>query len=119
MKKTSKSSSSNVKYAGELHNVASVNVTLRPKHFEGAYPMKSLLVKSSLVGLSVSLLLATGCASNTRVEAVEAKADSAQKTADAAMAAAQRAQQTAEQALKAANDANAAITRMSETVGRK
>ena len=81
--------------------------------------MKSLLVKSSLVGLSVSLLLATGCASNARVDAVEAKADSAQKTADAAMAAAQRAQQTAEQALKAANDANAAITRMSETVGRK
>ena len=35
------------------------------------------------------------------------------------MAAAKRAQQTADQALKAANDANAAITRMSETVGRK
>jgi hypothetical protein len=69
------------------------------------------------MGLSLALL--TGCASNSRVDAVEAKANSAQQTADAAMAAAQRAQQTADQALRAANDANAAITRLSETVGRK
>ena len=81
--------------------------------------MKNLFVKSGLVGLTVSLLLATGCASNTRVDEVEAKAEAAQKTADAALAAAQRAQQTADQALRAANDANAAITRLSETVGRK
>ncbi len=81
--------------------------------------MKSIGTKSGLVGLSVALLLATGCASNARVDEVEAKAESAQQTADAAMAAAKRAQQTADQALKAANDANQAITRMSETVGRK
>jgi murein lipoprotein len=81
--------------------------------------MKSLITKSGIAGLSIALLLATGCASNARVDAVEAKADSAQKTADAAMAAANRAQQTADQALRAANDANAAITRLSETVGRK
>ncbi|GIX31833.1 MAG: hypothetical protein KatS3mg124_2305 [Porticoccaceae bacterium] len=81
--------------------------------------MKSLFVKSGLAGLSVALLLAGGCASNARVDEVEAKAEAAQRTADAAMEAARRAQQTAEQALRAANDANAAISRLSETVGRK
>jgi len=69
------------------------------------------------MGLSMALL--TGCASNARVDAVDAKATAAQQTADSALAAAQRAQQTADQALRAANDANAAITRLSETVGRK
>ena len=81
--------------------------------------MKSMFVKSGLAGFSVALLLATGCASTARVDEVEAKAEAAQRTADAAMAAAKQAQQTADQALRAANDANAAITRLSETMGRK
>ncbi len=81
--------------------------------------MKNVFVKSGLAGLSVALLLATGCASNTRIDEVEAKADAAQRTADAAMAAAKQAQQTADQALRAANDANAAVTRLSESAGRK
>ncbi len=81
--------------------------------------MKSVMTKSGLAIMGLSLVLMTGCASNARVDAVEAKANTAQQTADAAMAAAQRAQQTADQALRAANDANAAITRLSETVSRK
>ena len=81
--------------------------------------MRSVITKSGLAAMGLSLALLTGCATNARVDEVEAKAASAQQTADAAMAAAQRAQQTADQALRAANDANAAITRLSETVGRK
>lgn len=81
--------------------------------------MKSVMTKSSMAAMGLALVLMTGCATNARVDAVEAKANSAQQTADAAMAAAQRAQQTADQALRAANDANEAITRLSETVGRK
>ena len=81
--------------------------------------MKNLFVKSGLVAMSAALLLATGCANTERLDAVDAKADSAQQTADAALAAAQRAQETADQALRAANDANAAVTRLSETAGRK
>lgn len=81
--------------------------------------MKSVMTKSALAAVGLALLLATGCSSNARIDAVEAKANAAQQTADAAMAAAQRAQQTADQALRAANDANAAVTRLSESVGRK
>ncbi|MEA3299929.1 MAG: alanine-zipper protein [Pseudomonadota bacterium] len=82
-------------------------------------PMKNAMTKTGLATMALALVLMTGCATNARVDAVEAKADAAQAAADAAMAAAQRAQQTADQALRAANDANAAVTRLSETVGRK
>jgi len=81
--------------------------------------MKSVITKSGLAVMGLSLVLLTGCSSNARIDAVDAKATAAQQTADSALAAAQRAQQTADQALRAANDANAAITRLSETVGRK
>ncbi|MFA5493682.1 MAG: alanine-zipper protein [Porticoccaceae bacterium] len=82
--------------------------------------MKSVMTKTGLATMGLALVLMTGCAGNTaRIDAVEAKANAAQQTADAALAAAQRAQQTADQALRAANDANAAVTRLSETVGRK
>lgn len=90
------------------------------------YLMKRAIVKSGLVGLSLSLLLATGCATKSSVEEVDAKATAAQnaaaaaqKTADAALSAAKQSQQTADQALRAANDANEAVTRLSESVGRK
>lgn len=81
--------------------------------------MKSVMKKSSVAVMGLALVMLTGCATNARVDAVESKANAAQQSADAAMSAAQRAQQTADQALRAANDANAAITRLSETVGRK
>lgn len=81
--------------------------------------MKTVITKSGLAIMGVSLALLTGCASNARVDAVEATANSAQQTANAAMEAAKRAQQTADQALRAANDANAAISRLSETMGSK
>ena len=69
--------------------------------------MMQLLGKGSLVGLGVSALLLTGCATTGQVERAQETADRALAAAEAAQANAARAQQTADAAGSAAQQAQA------------
>ena len=88
--------------------------------------MKTLSRKTSLLGAALALTLLAGCSCNDRLDPLEARVGTVEKTANDALAAANRAQSTADsaaaaaaEAQKAANDAVEAVSRMAEKCCRK
>ncbi len=81
--------------------------------------MKASILKSGLAAAAVSVLLLSGCATSSQIEAADAKAAQALQVANDAKAAADRAQSTATAAQRSADEANQAIIRLSETCCRK
>jgi len=69
--------------------------------------MKNLTTTSKLIAAAFAAVLVTGCASNDRIDQLEASVQKAQGTADEAKSAAANAQATADSALAAASDAKA------------
>ncbi|MBR9912520.1 MAG: hypothetical protein GYB33_19440 [Gammaproteobacteria bacterium] len=76
-------------------------------------------MKSIFKALPIAaLVLVTGCASNSQLEAIEAKADRALSAAEQANAAAARAQSSADRAMRAAESAQATANQANEKVDR-
>ena len=88
--------------------------------------MRNLSKKAALLSAALAITLLSGCACNDRLDALDARVGTVEKTANDAMAAANRAQSTADgaaaaaaEAQKTANDAVEAVSRMAEKCCRK
>lgn len=88
--------------------------------------MRNMTKKAALLSAVLAVTLATGCSCNKRLDDLEARVGTVEKTANDALAAANRAQSTADAAAaaaadaqKSANDAVEAVSRMAEKCCRK
>lgn len=88
--------------------------------------MHTMTKKAALLSAALAVALLSGCADTKRLDALDARVGTVEKTANDAMAAASRAQSTADSAAtaaadaqKAANDAVEAVSRMAEKCCRK
>jgi outer membrane murein-binding lipoprotein Lpp len=88
--------------------------------------MRTMTKKAALLSAALAVTLLSGCNSNARLDALDARVGTVEKTANDALAAANRAQSTADsaasaaaEAQKAANDAVEAVSRMAEKCCRK
>ncbi|MBP8926278.1 MAG: hypothetical protein KBG75_10495 [Pseudomonadales bacterium] len=88
--------------------------------------MRNLSKKAALLSAALAITLLSGCACNDRLDALDARVGTVEKTANDAMAAANRAQSTADgaaaaaaEAQKTANDSVEAVSRMAEKCCRK
>jgi outer membrane murein-binding lipoprotein Lpp len=88
--------------------------------------MRTMSKKAALLSAALAVTLLSGCNSNTRLDALDARVGTVENTANDALAAANRAQSTADsaasaaaEAQKAANDAVEAVSRMAEKCCRK
>ena len=85
--------------------------------------MRTMTKKAALLSAALAVTLLSGCACNDRLDALEARVGTVEKTANDALAAANRAQSTADgaaaDAQKSANDAVEAVSRMAEKCCRK
>ena len=67
--------------------------------------MRTMTKKAALLSAALAVTLLSGCACNDRLDALEARVGTVEKTANDALAAANRAQSTADGAAAAAADA--------------
>jgi len=88
--------------------------------------MRTMTKKAALLSAALAITLLSGCACNDRLDALETRVGTVEKTANDALAAANRAQSTADSAAaaaadaqKSANDAVEAVSRMAEKCCRK
>ncbi|HQY69672.1 MAG TPA: alanine-zipper protein [Pseudomonadales bacterium] len=88
--------------------------------------MRTMTKKAALLSAALAVTLLSGCACNDRLDALETRVGTVEKTANDALAAANRAQSTADgaaaaaaDAQKSANDAVEAVSRMAEKCCRK
>ena len=88
--------------------------------------MRNLSKKAALLSAALAITLLSGCACNDRLDALDARVGTVEKTANDALAAANRAQSTADgaaaaaaEAQKTANDSVEAVSRMAEKCCRK
>ena len=88
--------------------------------------MRTMSKKAALISAALAVTLLAGCNCNKRLDALEARVGTVEKTANDALAAANHAQSTADsaaaaaaEAQKAANDAVEAVSRMAEKCCRK
>ena len=88
--------------------------------------MRNMSKKAALISAVLAVTLLSGCSCTKRLDALEARVGTVEKTANDALAAANRAQSTADsaaaaaaEAQKTANDAVEAVSRMAEKCCRK
>lgn len=88
--------------------------------------MRTMTKKAAILSAALAVVLLSGCSCNDRLDALDARIGTVEKTANDALAAANRAQSTADSAAaaaadaqKTANDAVEAVSRMAEKCCRK